>query len=135
MDLTKVTLDEFLAADEGDASPASLLPRDFLIQPGRGIDFEILKSVNGYSIVLLDRHSGDVAAVDSQNNEAGYYSGNSLIVHDGHRRRGLATALALWAYNFRTELPATRSLTEHGRAALTAAWRVANGQIKNDWWP
>lgn len=135
MDLTKITLDEFLASHEGDVSPAYFIIRDELVKPGCGINFELLKSANGYSIVLLNRDSGDVAAVDSQSNEAGYYSENSLIVHEEHRRRGLATALALWAYKFRTDLPVSRSLTKDGRAALTAAWKVANGELKNDWWP
>lgn len=135
MDLTKITLDEFLASHEDDASPAYFLVRDELVKPGSGKNLKPLKSANGYSIVLLDRYAGIVAAVDSEGNEAGYYTENTLVVHEEHRGQELAPALAIWAYHFRTELPASRSLTKDGRAALTKAWKIANRQLKSDWWP
>ena len=97
-------------------------------------NFKSSKSFGDYSIVLLN-NLGDVGAVDKKGNEAGYYSGNSLIVHEEHRGKGLAIALVLYAYEHREEIPQSRSLTDGGRNALKAAWEVANSQRSSAWWP
>ncbi len=134
MDLRDCSLDEFLAHSGATAAPSSMPPRDTLVTPGSGLTFPRLKVHDGYTIVLLDS-CGDVAVVDASGNEAGYYSSNSLIVHEEHRRHGLAVALVLYAYTYRTELPSSRSLTDLGKKALTAAWEVAHGKRSSPWWP
>lgn len=134
MDLTQISLAEFLGDDDQEYSPAAILPRDCLVDLGSGLELQILKSFGDYSIVLLN-NLGDVGAVDKEGNEAGYYSGNSLIVHEEHRGKGLAIALVLYAYEHREEIPQSRSLTDGGRNALKAAWEVANSQRSSAWWP
>lgn len=135
MDLTKVGLDEFLAFDRLVASPPPIVPRNFWVPRGTGVNLSVLRSNSGYAVVVLDDRAGNVAAITPDGDEAGYYVGEWLIVHDEHRCRGLAVAMVLWAYHFRQELPLKRSLSRGGRAALTAAWAVANGKKDNPWWP
>ena len=101
---------------------------------GTGLTFAHLRTHGDYTVVLLDP-AGDVAVVDAEGNEAGYYSGDSLVVHEEHRGNWLATALVLYAYSRRTELPPTRNLTKGGLKVLTAAWKVANGKRTTPWWP
>ena len=134
MDLTQISLADFLGEDDQEYSPAGILPRDELVPPGSGLKFPVLKSHGGLRIVLLNDF-GDVAAVNKDGNEAGFYSGNSLVVHDEYRGNGLGTALALYAHDHRDELPNSRSLTEGGRNTLQAAWEVANGHRQSSWWP
>ncbi len=90
-----------------------------------------------HGVKLARRNTdGNVAAVDAADNEAGYYNSNTLHVHDEHRRRGLAIALALWAHERRSTLPTKRDLSADGRKALTAAWEVASKKGRTSpWWP
>jgi GNAT superfamily N-acetyltransferase len=134
MDLSTVTLTQFLAFQGETAAASAELPRDLLVPPGAGNTFRLLKMHDGYSIVALN-NAGDVAAIDPNGDEAGFYSSDSLVVHEEHRGRGLATALALWAYAARPTIPPTRSLSDGGKAALTTAWEVANGKRSSPWWP
>jgi len=134
MDLTKISLSDFLGDNHENVSTAAMLPRDILVVSGTGLRLPILKSYGDYRIVLIN-DSGDVAAVDQQGNEAGYYSSNSLIVHEEHRGNGLGVALALHAHAHRDQLPKSRSLTSGGRKTLKAAWDVANGNRRSPWWP
>lgn len=134
MDLTQVSLDEFLGANQEVVSAASMHPRDVLVLPGAGLEFPVLKSYGEYSVVLINEF-GDVAAVDGKGNEAGYYSSNSLVVHEEHRSNGLGVALALYAHAHRDQLPESRSLSEGGKKTLEAAWKVANGYRFSPWWP
>ncbi|UWR10899.1 hypothetical protein [Sulfitobacter mediterraneus] len=134
MDITKFTLNEFLGDNDENVSAAALHPRDVVVAPRTGLQLQILKSHGDYHIVLIN-NCGDVAAVDKQGNEAGYYSSNSLIVHEEHRGSGLGIALALHAHANRDKLPKSRSLTSGGRKTLKAAWDVANGNRFSPWWP
>jgi hypothetical protein len=134
MDLTKCTLEDFLAQSEGTFAPPAEFPRDCLVPLGTGLTFPRLRTHGDYTVVLLDP-AGDVAVVDADGNEAGYYSSDSLVVHEEHRGNELATALVLYAYSRRTESPRTRNLTKGGLKALTAAWKVANGKRTCPWWP
>ena len=134
MDLTKISLEEFLGDNQENVSAAATLPRDIFVGPGIGFLLPVLKSHGDYRIVLIN-NCGDVAAVDQQGNEAGYYSSNSLIVHEEHRGSGLGIALALYAHACRDQLPKTRSLTTGGLKTLKAAWDVANGNRCSPWWP
>jgi hypothetical protein len=134
MDLTKCTLEDFLAQRGDTFPPPAESPRDCLVLPGTGLTFPHLRTHGDYTVVLLDR-AGDVAVVDADGNEAGYYISDSLVVHEEHRGNQLATALVLYAYSRRTELPPTRNLSDGGQKALTAAWEVANGKRTSPWWP
>jgi hypothetical protein len=134
MDLTKISLSDFLGDNNDNVSAAPMLPRDLLVVPGTGLQRVILKTHGNYYIVLIN-DSGDVAAVDQKGNEAGYYSSSSLIVHEEHRKSGLGIALALHAHVYRNQLPKSRSLTTGGRKTLNAAWHVANGNRCSPWWP
>jgi hypothetical protein len=134
MDLTKCTLEDFLAQSGDMFPPPTEFPRDCLVSPGTGLTFQHLRTHGDYTVVLLDP-AGDVAVVDADGNEAGYYNSASLVVHEEPRENGLATALVLYAYSRRTELPPTRNLTNGGLKALTAAWEVANGKRTCPWWP
>lgn len=134
MDLTKIKLDEFLAAGPDDhGGTATDMPRGMIVPPGTGNGRDVLAEADGYRIV--DLGEGYVAAVDAAGDEAGFYTSNSLIVHPEHRGKGLAVALALWAHHGRDGLPGSRSLSAGGRKALTAAWEVANGKRESPWWP
>lgn len=134
MDLSKITLEQFLCHSGNTDSPPVFLERGLLVPPGTGFQFRPLKRHGEYTLVLLDS-SGDVAVVDADGDEAGFYISNSLIVHEEHRGKDLATALVLHAYIYRAELPKSRSLSEGGKRALSAAWEVANGQRQSPWWP
>lgn len=126
-------LDEFLG-DSGLRPAQSIMNmQDIFVQPGTGLSLPHFAEAQGYRIAHLGGF--DVVAVDASGDEAGFYSANSLIVHEGHRGKGLAVALALWAHQTRTGVPASRKLSDGGRAALTAAWHVSNGTRTSPWWP
>lgn len=127
------TLEDFLR-DSGIHPAASIMSlQNSFVLPGTGLQHPYFAEACGYRIV--DIGSGDVAAVDENGNEAGFYSSNSLIVHEGHRGIGLSVGLALWAHEVRAALPPDRKLSDGGRAALTSAWHVSRGQKTNPWWP
>ena len=134
MNIAQCTLPQFLASTVDVAANPLPLPQGICAPPGTGGSFRILAQANGYRIV--DVGDGNVAAVDAAGNEAGYYNSNTLHVHDDHRRRGLAIALALWAHDRRSTLPTKRDLSADGRKALTAAWEEASNKGRTSpWWP
>lgn len=134
MDIAQFSLSQFLVSTEDVAANPHPLPKGICVTPATVGSFKVLAQANGYRI--LDIGFGDVAAVDAAGNEAGYYNSNTLQVHDGHLRKGLAIALALWAHKQRSTLPAKRYLSAHGRKALTAAWEVASNKGRTSpWWP
>lgn len=134
MDISTLTLKEFLASEPVDEPPsAGDMPRGLAVPDGMGNSLPVLAEANGYRIVAIV--AGDVAAIDEAGMEAGYYTSSTLTVHDEHRGKGLSVALALWAHASRRGSPVARKLSAGGRRALTAAWEVARGKRESAWWP
>ena len=90
MNIENYSLDCFLRQSGYDQKNIAESPRDLFITPGDGASrFQRLMSHDGYSILSVNQF-GDVAAINESGSEAGYYSGSSLVVHEEHRRNGLA---------------------------------------------
>jgi hypothetical protein len=62
----------------------------------------------------------------------GGYVGESIDIDAVHKGKGLSTPLILSAISDR-DLPSHRVLSKPGRAALTLAWQVANGERRSRW--
>lgn len=131
MDLTKITLDEFLCHTTEDI-PAS--PDAFSAAAGSFDDLvgRLIRALGGgYEIHQMDEQPGDVLLLHN-GAVVGFYVGDTIAIASGHMRKSLSTPLILEAVKNRL-LPDRRTLSEAGRGALTKAWMVANGCIQNPW--
>lgn len=131
MDLEKLTFDEFLC---GNAE----IRKDSLPLAFQGLKDELLhdigekvRDVEQFALHRMKSDQGDVVLL-YQGEVAGYYVGEALAIDDKFRCRGLSIPLILEAVKHRPP-PTKRQMTEAGKAALTKAWRVANGELPNPW--
>lgn len=132
MDLTTLSLDDFLCAsnctDSSDViNPFSGLEAEFSSRIGPQI--RLLGMV--YSIHEVAHSSGDTLLL-CDGKVVGFYSGDTLAIADEHQKKGLSVPLILAATRDRP-VPTKRMLTQDGKKALTYAWNVANGFVKNPW--
>lgn len=132
MDLTALTLDEFLGGANPVTAPAD--PGAFTGLAGL-FDTMIgrhLRSLGqGYTVHQFAQQNGDVLLV-LNGVLVGFYVGETLAIHPEHQGRNLSVPLILAAVPDR-DLPTARTFSPGGLAALTKAWRVANGLTANPW--
>lgn len=85
----------------------------------------------GYALHVSNTGCGDTLLLHA-GDPVGYYIGDLIAIHPSHQRKKLSVPLILRSVSVR-EPPSKRELTEGGRAALTLAWKVANGQAMDPW--
>ncbi len=133
MDLRTISLDEFLCTGaQSVAAPTHFDFQSAVADPysslvgahirSLGQHYELHVVAGSPSDILL-LHSGDIV---------GCYVGPTLAIDEAHQGKALTVPLILAAVVSRS-LPTSRQLVPGGKAALTKAWRVANGQIRNPW--
>ncbi len=133
MDLTKLTLSEFMCADTAvmreDLPGAFDKDRDSL----RALVGEVLRELDDcYSLNRINtRRDGDVALL-YKGELVGYYYGDTIAIADAHTGKSLSVPMILEGVKYRT-LPASREHSMAGKKAFEKAWRVANGQQENPW--
>ncbi len=86
----------------------------------------------GYELYNLVTGPADVALVH-QGDLVGFYFGELLAIDPAHGGKALSTPMILSAAPHRP-LPASRTLSDEGKAALRVAWEVAHG-VRTDPWP
>jgi len=133
MDLTTLTLDEFLCTGNNtitSADPSTFLAIKTAISSMLG---QKVRNVGPYYILytLNSGIPGDVILLH-QGEPVGVYLGEMLAIDPNHQRKDLSVPLILEGVQHRPK-PTDRKMTPAGKSALTKAWRVANGQIVNPW--
>jgi hypothetical protein len=132
VDLTNIKLDDFLVA-----ANSKLIPSDsntfFAIQPeyDKSIGDPIIAIGEGYVIHQFLGQVGDILLLYNDVVIGGYV-GESLTLDPNFHGNELSIPMIIVASRCR-KLPLSRMVSASGRAALTAAWKVANGQRKSRW--
>ncbi|MFW7270304.1 hypothetical protein ACMAUO_20505 [Gluconacetobacter sp. Hr-1-5] len=132
MDIKKLTLGDFLCS--GEQQDTAVHPDIFSFgAPGFKdlVGSEIIALKKGYAIHHLNTSHGDVALLHN-NKLVGYYAGEVIAISEDYQGRGLSVPMILEAVKMRPS-PQKRNLSPAGRAALTAAWKAAHNQTKNQW--
>lgn len=133
MDVTKLSLDEFLNEDdcERDKSAApdfnsmASLFEPFVGSKVRDLDDE-------YAVHELGNEGPSNVALKWKDAFVGFYDRTLIVIAESHQGKKLSVPLILEASKHRPP-PPPRNLTNDGRHALTLAWEVANG-VKPDPW-
>ena len=132
MDLTVISLEDFLVSDPGDNIPSG--PDRFLNVESTYSEHvgNIISDLGDrYTIHQFNNQAGDVLLL-YDGKVVGGYVGESIDIDANHKGKGLSTPLILSAVPHRN-LPSRRILSMEGRAALTKAWQVANGEKQSHW--
>ncbi len=134
MNLTTLSLEDFLCEDPAHNAPAA--PTAFLCAKPllASLIGEKVRDVGEYTLHKLNTGvPGDVVLL-WQGEPVGCYFGELLVIDDDDKHRGhdLSVPLILEAVKHRPN-PTSRKMSEAGKAALTKAWRVANGEIPGPW--
>ena len=133
MELTSLTLDEFLCSDHAEIIPA---PADSFQDTQSGhaaMPGPLIRTLGqGYSIHEIINQPGDVILC-FEGSPVGFYMGDLVAVDAKHQGRSLSVPMVIEGVRHRA-LPAKRTMSVQGRSAFTKAWRVANG-LDPDPWP
>jgi hypothetical protein len=133
MDITKLTLDEFMC--RGKSSMADDRPGTFehdqaVLQPKVGA---LVRRLNDqYALHRIDTgREGDVGIL-SNGELVAFYVDQLIAVSADHQGKALAIPMVLEGTRFRT-LPTSRSHTAAGKRTFEKAWRIAHGLEPNPW--
>jgi hypothetical protein len=135
-----MTEDEFLCAGNITRAPAiypsaTEMAPIILEETGRESfsQFDVVRVCGNFRIIRIS--ATNTGLIDDQNNLVGYYIGEGLVIDCGPARgKDLSVPLILEALPQRA-IPTERKVSVAGEAALSKAWRVANGKEKCQWWP
>lgn len=132
MNITELTLDEFLVTNNQISTESNKDAFSFGEPSFKDlIGGRIALLQEGFTLHHLSSDYGDVALL--HNNElVGYYAGEVIAISASYQGRGLSVPMILEAVKMRP-LPPKRNLSGAGKAALTAAWKVAHGLATNNW--
>ncbi|MBB2158017.1 hypothetical protein HLH33_17240 [Gluconacetobacter diazotrophicus] len=134
IDLTTISLDEFLCTSNQENLPASDSSFDEIGNSITALVGSIIRRLSAdYAIHELNSGSaGDVLLL--YNGEAvGCYWGDLLAISHHHTGQKLSVPLIIEGIKGRG-MPGKRKVSEAGKRALTLAWNVAN-RIEPDPWP
>jgi hypothetical protein len=132
LDLTKLTLDQFMCTGNAVIVPAD--PDAFLCVKSEIaplVDAQLRILGGGYAIHKMKTGPEDVVLL-YRDSPVGCYWGELLAVDSDHQDKKLSVPLILWGVKNRS-LPASRKLSCPGKQALEKAWRVANCIIPDPW--
>jgi hypothetical protein len=132
MNLTQVALADFLCTGNctlASADPLAFHASSSTVEPFVGAAVRTLGQ--GFVLRRLSSDPGD-AAITSNGVLLAFYFGELLAVDPAYAGPKLSVPLVLFAAPNRP-LPSKRSVSPAGLAALTRAWKVANGQLTDPW--
>lgn len=134
MDLTKMSLDDFLKEDDSERDKSAKPDFDSmacLFEPFVGGKIRNLD--DEYAVHELGNEGPSNVALMWKDAFVGFYDRTLMVIAEPHQGKKLSLPLILEASKHRPP-PLPRNLTNDGRRALTLAWEVANG-VKPDPWP
>lgn len=135
MNLKRISLDDFLCSHNQTLTsdnPTAFNAEVVSLIISQGL---IFKKALGSSYSLYEVKYDPQNLVIMHNKEVvGYYYSEVIAIDDAHRGIDLSIPLIIEAVESRT-LPKKRTLSCAGKAALTKAWRVANGDATCRWYP
>jgi hypothetical protein len=131
MDLTKMSLDEFLcnSMEDVEASPNAFAAADGAFDLFVGEAVRTLR--DGYALHRMADQLGN-ALLLHEGAIVGFYVGEVLAISTAHTGKSLSVPMILEAVKHRS-LPKERKLSLAGRKALTKAWNVANRKVPDPW--